>query len=494
MSQKLCSDSFVRNLAILFLISAVLIAGCTAPAESGENVTGSAEGGFSEVPDQEGGDEGDIDDAESQELENQTDTDTEAEVEVVSENDSDTSEGENTSVEGSNNVTNITRIYVNGSWPLPRYDSALTGHTTESDGPESEPENKWVYNAGETLGGSPVVKDGVVVFSSGSMLIGLNASNREVLWEFTADKTLSQPIIDGSTVYVATKRQEGSLSNRATGKLYGLQLENGNELLERDIKTGLINTPLPIKGSVFLPQEDGIISRTGPGQSLLEVEELGSPSIMLAGERGTLFASTGLGEIYRFSIETGGLETIWKEEKGSSITRPPVLDSNSVYVTPMKVSGIDLENTSLSEFSGNSSEARNIELRSSLESLDKETGQRNWVKKFEAPIVSSPTVYEDSVTAIVSYPSTRRSTLKTYDRDSGKLLWERDLRGLYLDVTSSKNRLYLNSAGGRIKALSYSGEDLWTRNIGRTTVLSPAITGKYLFVGEQSGEVYAVGE
>ncbi|MGI8467812.1 MAG: PQQ-binding-like beta-propeller repeat protein [Pyrinomonadaceae bacterium] len=215
----------------------------------------------------------------------------------------------------------------------------------------------------------------------------------------------------------------------------------------------------------------------------LETETLRNAQIASDNEN-SFFIPLPEGIVKAVNIKNG--ETIWQSEVGGEITSPLLFEQNSLYV----ISEDNSENISESI-----SESQVKQKTYTLRSLSFLTGITQWKKEFKGTSASAMYLSSSSENLCIV---TDRGYLYLLDKRTGKIV---DEKSLDIQISNSSdlrgNRLYIGSSDNRILAVTFSGSLSDVEELRKLkyapTIITPAVGGDFLYVGDRLGNVSAIG-
>ena len=345
-------------------------------------------------------------------------------------------------------------------WPKFHHDENQTGFST-STAPDTD-NVLWSYQTESYITSSPaVINEKVYVGSWDKKLYCFDMISGDVLWNFTTGgKITSSPAIDNGKVFIGSQ----------DSVFYCLDADDGDKIWEFDTDYMIESSPTIIDNSV-------------------------------------LFGNSG-GLLYCLNVNDGSL--VWSYSTGNVILSSPAVTEDRVYFG--SISGVFF-------------------------CLDLDDGEFVWSNSTEGGIDSSPTVNEGKV-----YFGSNDNYVYCLDADDGDFIWNYDTGGevhsspaiayRYVYIGSSSQGLFcLNAESGDLvwnylisggiwsppsvadgKVYygtdpccgspayivcndAYTGERIWKHNSGgeNTMKSSPAIAAGKVFVGADSGIVFAFG-
>lgn len=329
-------------------------------------------------------------------------------------------------------------------------------------------------------------------------------SEIEVEWEVELeDEIYASPSISNGKIYAVT----------STGKLYGINIQSGQpewnvSLISSDDRTNQNkSSPAVVNGKVIVgsankwvycySSENGAeIWRTGTGGSVYS-----SPTIF----SGTVFVGCDDGKLYSLDVETG--EANWTFDAGDEIRSTPAVTTDLVYfgmnsspynksnffavdiATGQEVWSFEADSSIVSSPSISGENVYIADTSGNLYALDKQNGTRKWIfSDADGGIQSTLAVTNDSISFVGSQ--------KVYCLNmNGNELWNYDIGyNSTSDVAASKEEIYIGSedmiTGIEIK----NGTARWRIETEDAVEGIPAISGKKLYIGDNSGKLYSISE
>jgi outer membrane protein assembly factor BamB len=340
-------------------------------------------------------------------------------------------------------------------WPGFRGDAARSGNA--ATGPVGLPVLRWRFQAAGSVNSAiAVVGDLVFAASDDGILRGLDRSSSAERWVYhAAQGPLTGLAIGGGLAVVVD----------GTGHVDGVDAVTGTE---RWRSQSLIAGPSNLAvdgGRVYVGQSDGSILAFDAGSGvetwrtvISTVGAANSPAV--AG--GLVFgAGTGAG-ISALDAATGKL--VWHVDTGPDKLGTPVISAGTAYV-------------------GASADAPS----GRLWALDAKTGRQIWVLDED---LQSP-----SIAGGVAYSASSSGLVVAMDPATGQTRWTFHVRGTTRAPAVAAGVVYVAADGEqRVYALdAATGGYLWRFDVDGSNQCCIAVARGSVFVGTETGSVYAIG-
>lgn len=350
---------------------------------------------------------------------------------------------------------------VEGSWPIYRGDSALSGLVTDGS-LAGTPELAWTFKTEDAITSSPVVGGGKVYFGSGDYKIyALDAATGEERWSFATEDIVEAPglLLDG-TLFIGSSDFFFYALDAETGELRW-KVETGDKILG---------------GANWLQLEDG-----------RKVIVVGSYDACL----------------YCFDPKDG--KELWKYETDNYVNGTPAVTEDGAVV----FGGCDAILHLVSVATGES--VAQIPLGSECHvagsvatsgeqvyfghygnefvSVNMKSGDLTWrYPSRRDAFFSSPSILPDKIVF-----GGRDRMMHCVDRATGEELWtHRTRRKVDSSPLVAGDRVLYGSGDGYLYLLSLAdGEELWRYELGRPILSSPAVVGNMFWIGCNDGSLYA---
>ncbi|GJQ25333.1 MAG: hypothetical protein HBSAPP02_03650 [Phycisphaerae bacterium] len=358
-------------------------------------------------------------------------------------------------------------------WPSFRGNERLTGVATSTV--PDKPALRWKFSAGEPIGSSAAIVDGVVyVGCDNGTLYALKLSDGGVVWaaKTPASRTTSGP---ASTSQAIPPTIQSSPAVCGDLVLYGDE-DGGFHALNR---------------------ADG--TRRWSFRS--EAENISSP--ICSGDR-VVFGSYD-GNVYCLKLTDGSL--LWKH-----LTDGRVHGSAGVSDGKVVVAGCDQKLHVLQLSDGKSIAAVDLGSVSGCSAaivddavyvgtfgndvlaIDLKRNERRWTftnKDRDFPFYASAAVTEELVII-----GSRDKFVHALDRKTGKPRWQFRTRGrVDSSPVVAADRVWVGSSDGNVYGLDLrSGEERWRYEAGSPVTASPAVGGGCLVIGTEDGDILCFGE
>ncbi len=345
-------------------------------------------------------------------------------------------------------------------WPKFRYNENQIGFSTSS-APDTD-DVLWSYQTESYITSSPAVIDGkVYVGSWDKKLYCFDMMTGDVLWNFTTGgKITSSPAIDNGKVYIGSQ----------DSKFYCLDADNGDKIWEFDTDFMIESSPTIIDnkvlfgnsgGSMFcLNVNDGSLIWSYPTGNVI----LSSPAV----NEDRVYFGSASGLFFCVDLDDG--ELVWSNSTDGVIESSPTINDGKVYFG------------SKDNF---------------VYCLDAEDGGFIWNYDTGGEVHSSPAIAYGYV-----YIGSSSQGLFCLNAESGDLIWEYLISGgIWSPPSVADGKVYYGT-DPCCGAPTYihcndaiTGERIWKHNTGgfNTMKSSPAIAAGKVFVGADSGIVFAFG-
>jgi eukaryotic-like serine/threonine-protein kinase len=180
-------------------------------------------------------------------------------------------------------------------------------------------------DAGNRYIASPLVADErIYATNANHELYALSLSGEES-WEFETDQSIwASPVVDGSTIYVAT----------LAGNLYALDKSNHTENWDQPVNFGgaIVNAPvIDADGTLYVGSFGNTVSAVSPAGNVrwqfpTEAWVWATPLLV----DGTLYVGDQSGMMYAIDTATGS--EVWSADLKSTILSTPVLFEDALYI------------------------------------------------------------------------------------------------------------------------------------------------------------------
>ena len=349
------------------------------------------------------------------------------------------------------------------SWPIFRGDTMLSG-VAEDELPDKL-SMLWSFKTGSWIIGSPVIGSGrVYIGSADGKVYCLDLADGQLIWEFdTGDDIEASPILLEGNIFV------GNLS----GEFFSLEAQTGQFRWKYECDSSIYGSANWVK----LPEDLGTCVLVGSYDNRL----------------------------YCFDAETGSLR--WMYETDNYINGAPATDGDYIVF-----GGCDELLHIISAFKGTKKGEVWAEsyIAGSAALVDKRAYLGHYDNKLicidlkEEKIVweysdkdhpdaffSSPAVGKERVVI-----GSRDGYLHCVDRLTGRGIWTFQSRD---DIDSSPvisgDKVVFGSMDGRLYIVDLEdGKEIWSYEIGASIFGCPAVTGGWIVIGADDGLVYAFGE
>jgi outer membrane protein assembly factor BamB len=299
----------------------------------------------------------------------------------------------------------------------------------------------WEYDPPQRIWDRAYSSNGelILVGTEGGRLIALDVSSGEVRWnEDLGINAQVPPVVTDEVLYAATTFVGPGLEGDPNGRaiLFSLDPTSGELLWEFVSQSYILQTPFCYDGTVY----------TGGSHSDLSVDvDEGGPM-----------------RIYALDVENGALK--WTYEAEDGFVKAIYASQNS---------------------------AAYIAYQDFVNGLAAETGVLLWRRDTGNWVPSISGVGE------VLYYGSANTVVQALAMDTGETLWEYNIPGASFNyMLGAPQRvlddLYFLTQRGDIVALNaIDGTELWVMSTGITARVGLAVSGPWMFMGDQDGVVYA---
>jgi len=343
------------------------------------------------------------------------------------------------------------------------------------------------------------------MFRGGPALLGVAPGklpdSLKSYWKFKTEGAIrSSAAVENGRVYIGSD----------DGKIYCLNLSNGEEIWSFQTEDSVEATPCLLDGSVFAGSSDSFLyaldAKTGEFKWKYETgaKILGSVNWTLSPEKDKIWVLVGSYDNKLHCVDSVTGQLVWAYETDNYLNgAPAVADGKAVF------GGCDALIHVVSVANGQ--QTTEIEtaayIAGSAALADGNAYTGNYGSEFLAANLSTSEIlwtYDGDGSAFFSSPAvgktqvifgSRDENLYCLKRDNGELLWTFQTLG---EVDSSPvicgNKVVVGSNDGRLYMVKLSdGKEVWSYEIGEAIISSPAIIGKMVIVGSEDGYVYAFG-
>ncbi len=346
------------------------------------------------------------------------------------------------------------------------------------------------------------------IFRGDSALSGVSGDElpdeMALLWSFQTDSwIIGSPVLGSGRVY----------SGSSDGKVYALNLSDGEKVWEFDTNDDIEASPLLLEGAVYVGNLSGefFCLDASSGQVRWEYKcdnsIYGSAnwSINPQDQRARVMVGSYDNRLYCFDAETGALN--WSYETNNYINGAPSTDGLHVVFGGcdelLHILSVS-DGTKIGEVWAGSYIPGSAALagdKAFLGHYDNKLVCIDWRKKKieweyfdkENPdaFFSSPAVGKDCILI-----GSRNDHLYCVDRKTGQKIWTFQTRD---DIDSSPviagEKVVVGSLDGRLYIVDLkNGKELWSYEIGAPLFSCPAVDGGFIVIGSDDGRIYAFGE
>ncbi len=339
----------------------------------------------------------------------------------------------------------LTAASAAGDAPKFRGNPAGTGEVPGS-GPDGKPVILWSREIGMTPWFSqptPATGEGLVVASTATSLIALDAETGAEKWRIPHVPSDSSPLIQEGMVFIGTFGEGLKALDAATGEQIWQFLA----------------------GDVAVPD-------SAPPESFDS-----APVIV----DGTLYTGSGpYGGLYALDPATG--EERWRFDTLGAAGTSPAIRDGVVFISSDALWDVNQDDPA----------------PSSLYAVDAATGEERWHVAFGAEDLSfsSPVATDEAVVVGVTNPMVGSSYYLAVDAATGDELWRVDLDGPLWMGTPGANGDLVYLAGGETPALiavdAATGEERWRFEVGLALFTAPVIADGLVYLQSQDGYLTAL--
>lgn len=332
-------------------------------------------------------------------------------------------------------------------------------------------EEIWTLQENADLGGGlELANNNLLYTTTKGEVRSVDAQTGKRKWSFTTNgKIYSTPKACGETVWVSSTDKN----------LYGLSLDNGDQLFSLPNSRSVVASPACDGNMVIVPGTDGICTawnRTN-GQKEWQFDAIKNFTITrpLVKDGVVFFGSWG-NEFYALNTATGKLKWKWNNGQSNRMFSPaqvvPVIAHNKVFlVSPDRYMTVldeqtgevmwrhnDLDNR-VRESIGISEDKNTVYAKTmdgDILAIDATSNERaiKWISSGEDmgyELAPTPVVEKNGVV----YAPTDKGLIYAYNADNGKFLWKyRIANGLInMILPTDANELYVSSMDGKLMKL-----------------------------------------
>ena len=345
-------------------------------------------------------------------------------------------------------------------WPKFHHDANQIGFST-STAPETD-NVLWSYQTDNFITSSPAINEGkVYVGSWDKKLYCFDMMNGEELWNFTTNgKITSSPGVNDGKVYFGSQ----------DSIFYCLDAEDGDQIWKFDTDFMIESSPIIIENKVLFGNSGGLLYclNADDGSFIWSYSTgnviLSSPAI----NNDKIYFGSLSGIFYCLDLSNGDL--VWSNTTAGGIESSPTLNDGKVY------------------FGSNDNY---------VYCLDADDGSFIWNYNTDGEVHSSPAIAYGNV-----YIGSSSQGLFCLNAETGDLVWEYLISGgIWSPPSVADGKVYYGTdpccgAPAYIQCNdAFIGERIWKHNTGgfNTMKSSPAIAAGKVFVGTDSGIVFAFG-
>jgi len=184
-------------------------------------------------------------------------------------------------------------------------------------------EEEWDLDLKAKTNSSPIINSNILFVGTDEGLKAINISSHEIIWDYDCGNVVSTPFLYEDVVYFGSN----------DGHLYGLDKEEGDEILNEKLDGELKSSPIVVDDSIYIGSTNGKLYSVGTDKQknwefTTGDEILSSPSYV---NESVIFGSND-GSIYSLDESNGDLN--WKVDLNNKVISSPTVDEhdNSIYV------------------------------------------------------------------------------------------------------------------------------------------------------------------
>lgn len=323
---------------------------------------------------------------------------------------------------------------------------------------------KWQFETGDWVFGAPAVSSDAVFFGSYDGLIyAADAETGEERWRFeTTQPIIASPATADGMVFA------GSMD----GHLYALDERSGEEQWQVDIGGGIIGSPAVVENLVYVAADNGLLLalETRTGEELWRFQKdneaiVFSPAVA----DGTVFVPLSDGILYALDAQSG--DEAWRYDSAAN-TENVYQPAGDIVVADGRVYFMTTDLT----------------LQSTLHAIDLETHEPVWLYATPAEVFSGPTASGGRLVW-----GALDGNIYAVDAQTGELSWTFTTGGpIFSAAAVAGNTLIFGSVDKTLYAVDIrNGQERWQFR-AESPVSSPAVAQGVVYVGTESGVVYAI--
>jgi outer membrane protein assembly factor BamB len=342
-------------------------------------------------------------------------------------------------------------------------------------GPASTPAVLWSFPTGGSISGAPAVVGGTLyIGSADGALYAIDALTGAQRWAFATGAAIpSSPAVMGGMVYVTVG------DTAADASVMTVDAATGQEQWRQKIAGPGVGAPLAVDGGLYIGTNAGILyafdATTGEERWTFKAGDAIWAAPSYADD--TVFFESWDAHVYAIDAISG--KERWKFDGGGPIwVAAPVSEGRVFIVTPNGYQPGAAQPLTL------------IALDASSGQPVRQTKLPSTTRDFQSEV---PPV---AISAGVVYLQ-RNQNLYAVEAESGKLLWSgASIPGENVLMTAlSGHVIYVPLASGHLLAIDgRNGAKLWDIKVSKDQLSWPVVTGGFVYVGDDSGVLYALGE
>lgn len=332
--------------------------------------------------------------------------------------------------------------------------------------PLTSTRKQWTFSSRQPIDGTPVIKNGIIYFTSQDHHVYAVTSGGKMLWEFSIDLSIyTSPTIGADdTVYVAT-----------FSKVFAIQQDASKPskkwVFDHTVSSRRFWYSRPVLGdnnTLYIGDSGGSIFalNANNGTQRWTIQSASSSPFsypVFDPSRNTVYMANWDGTLYAFhSGQAERPKWTFKTDDSIYAVEIAIGTDGTVYVTSTD---------------------------DKLYALDPANGKKKWSYTTGGPIHSSPSIGPDDV---VYFGSSDEHAYAVNGAD-GTLKWKFKSRGsIYPAVDIRRNLIYVSTSTGKVYAFNSDGSQSWSGTTGKCYA-APAIgeNGASVYFPSDDGSLYA---